>query len=58
MYTELAVINSLRLLDLIQLLKKMVLTFANVDWPNAAKLIRFSGNPEIRGGFTMKNPVF
>ena len=64
MYTQLAVINSQRLRDFD--------TVALKNGPHIrkcrsaecmacileAKLIRYSGNPGIRGGFTMQNPVF
>jgi len=64
MYTQLAVLNNQRLRDF----DKVVL----INGPHIrkcrsaecmaciweAKIIRYSGNPGIRGGFTMQNPVF
>ena len=64
MYTQLAVINSQRLCDFDtvalkngpRIRKCRLAECMACIWE--AKTIRYSGNPGIRGGFNMQNPVF
>jgi hypothetical protein len=64
MYTPLAVINRQRLRDFDTVALKNGPHIRNCQLAECmaciweAKLIRFSENPGIRGGFTMQNPVF
>ena len=64
MYTQLAVINSQRLRDFDTVPLKNGPHIPKCQSAECmacimeAKLIRYSRNPEIRGGFTMQNPVF
>ena len=64
MYTQLAVLNNQRLRDFDTVVlinsphihKRRSVECMDCIWE--AKIIRYSGNPGIRGGFTMQNPVF
>ena len=64
MYTQLAVLNNQRLRDFDTVVlrngphirKCRSAECMACIWE--AKIIRYSGNPGIRGGFTMQNPVF
>ena len=64
MYTQLAVLNNQRLRDFDTVVLRngpYIRKCRSAEcmaciWE--AKIIRYSGNPGIRGGFTMQNPVF
>ena len=64
MYTQLAVINNQRLRDFDTVVLKNGPHIRKCRSAKCmaciweAKIIRYSGNPGIRGGFTMQNPVF
>ncbi len=64
MYTQLAVINSQHLLDFDTVALKngphihKCRSAECMACISEAKIIHYSGNPGIRGGFTMQNPVF
>jgi len=64
MYTQLAVLNNQHLRDFDTVVLKngphihKCRTAKCMACIWEAKIIRYSGNPRIRGGFTMQNPVF
>ena len=64
MYTQLSVINNQHLRDFDMVVKTNCPHIRKCQSAECmaciweAKIIRYSGNPGIRGGFTMQNPVF